>query len=325
MLFNFIDIQYPLFKSGDFNGSDTIKMVMIGGHDITVDQFMNFLDGMKIIPRTHYPHFACNVVIELRKYNDDFYLEFYYNDILRYNNTLKIFKNSFKESKYSYLYNYWGIPSWITPPVTIEEKQSENIQNETNVNENKNNSNLNNITPAKWNEFKRNKNEENITQPNDFNIMNETIILNDISQQIDLMNETKILTNISQQNEINSNEIMNEEKITEQNNFNITNGTIDLNNNRTYKTSINLKVKLKQFLRQDSDLNLFIILGCSVFFILLIIILIISFWIIKKRRKIFTKLVEEKSGNNNPSVISIPDSKNKWIFNNKFNLFIKNK
>ena len=47
------------------SGNSPLKMVMIGGHDITVDKFMNFLDGMKIIPRTHYPHYACNIVIEL--------------------------------------------------------------------------------------------------------------------------------------------------------------------------------------------------------------------------------------------------------------------
>ena len=43
-------------------GTSDLKMVMIGGHDITVDKFMNFLDGLKIIPRTHYPHYACNIV-----------------------------------------------------------------------------------------------------------------------------------------------------------------------------------------------------------------------------------------------------------------------
>ena len=377
------------------NGNNTVKMVMIGGHDITVDKFMNFLDGMKIIPRTHYPHYAYNIVIELRKYNDDFYLEFYYNDILRYNNTLEIFKNTLKGSKYSYLYNYCGIPPWITPPVTTEITDSENIQNETNLNENKNNSNLNNIIQqnemnsneikneenitqlsdfniknetiflnniTQQNEMKSNEinEEKNITQPSDFNIKNETIILNSISQQneinkeknitqpsdfniknettilnsisqqneinsneinveenktksnnFNIINESIILNNISQLNEMNSNEIMKEENITKQNNFNITNGTIDLNNNRTNKTSINLKLKLKEFLRKDNGLNLFIILGCSVFVFLMIIVLIISVRIIKKRRRKFSLLVEEKNKSENPSVISVSDSKNK--------------
>ena len=75
-------------------GTSDLKMVMIGGHDVTVDKFMNFLDGLKIIPRTHYPHFACNIVIELRKYNEEFYLEFYYNDILKYNETFQTFADT---------------------------------------------------------------------------------------------------------------------------------------------------------------------------------------------------------------------------------------
>ena len=88
--------------------NNLIKMMLIGGHDITVDKFMNFLDGLKIIPRTEYPHYAFNIVLELRKYNNDFYLEFYYNDILKYNNTLDNFKKILKKSKYSNLYNYCG-------------------------------------------------------------------------------------------------------------------------------------------------------------------------------------------------------------------------
>ena len=77
------------YMSDAIEGKSEIKMVMIGGHEITVDRFMDFLDGLKIIPRTHYPHYACNIVIELRKYNNEFFLEFYYNDILKYNETLE--------------------------------------------------------------------------------------------------------------------------------------------------------------------------------------------------------------------------------------------
>ena len=95
------------------NGTSKIKMMMIGGHDVTLGPFMDFLDGLKIITRDHYPHYACNLVIELRKYNKDFYLEFYYNDILKYNNTLEKFKNILNNTKYSNLYNYCGIPSKI--------------------------------------------------------------------------------------------------------------------------------------------------------------------------------------------------------------------
>ena len=92
------------------NGTNSIKMIMIGGHDITVEKFMDFLDGLKIIPRINYPHYAFNIVIELRKYNSKFYLEFYYNDVLRYNGTYQSIKNILDNSKYSYLYNYCGNP-----------------------------------------------------------------------------------------------------------------------------------------------------------------------------------------------------------------------
>ena len=91
-------------------GKSKIKMMMIGGHDTTISSFMNFLDRLQIIPRKQYPHYAFNIVIELRKYNHNFYLEFYYNDILKYNNTLEKFKSALDNSIYSNLYNYCGIP-----------------------------------------------------------------------------------------------------------------------------------------------------------------------------------------------------------------------
>ena len=81
------------------NGRSKIRMMMIGGHDVTVAPLMDFLSGLKIIPRTKFPHFAFNIVIELRKYGQDFYLEFYYNDILKYNNTLEKFKSILDNSK----------------------------------------------------------------------------------------------------------------------------------------------------------------------------------------------------------------------------------
>ena len=91
-------------------GKSKIRIMMIGGHDVIVSPFMDFLNGFNIIPRTHFPHFACNIVIELRKYGQDFYLEFYYNDVLKYKNNLEKFKSILDNSKYSNLYNYFGIP-----------------------------------------------------------------------------------------------------------------------------------------------------------------------------------------------------------------------
>ena len=98
------------YMHNSIEGRSKLKMIMIGGHDVTVGQFMDFLDGLEIINRTHYPHYAYNIVIELRKYNNKFYLEFYYNDTLKYNNTLKKFKSILDNSIYSNLYNYCGKP-----------------------------------------------------------------------------------------------------------------------------------------------------------------------------------------------------------------------
>ena len=106
-----------MYKS--INGVGPVKMVMFGGHDITVDKFMNFLNGLKIIPRTHFPHYACNIVVELRKYGDYYFLEFYYNDILKFNDTLEVFQSLLENSKYSNLYNLCGLPPWIIINVTI--------------------------------------------------------------------------------------------------------------------------------------------------------------------------------------------------------------
>ena len=74
------------------NGTSPIKMIMIGGHDGALGKFLDFLDGLNIIKRKAYPHFGYNILIDLRKYNNEFYLEFYYNDILKYNNTFNLFK-----------------------------------------------------------------------------------------------------------------------------------------------------------------------------------------------------------------------------------------
>ena len=94
------------------DGEKSLRMLMVGGHDTTIGDFMNFFDGLNIIPRTQYPDFAFTIVIELRKYNNDFYIEFYYNDILKYNSTLKNLQNILNNTKYYNLYNYCGIPPW---------------------------------------------------------------------------------------------------------------------------------------------------------------------------------------------------------------------
>jgi hypothetical protein len=94
--------------SNYINGKSKIRMMMIGGHDVTIAPLMDFLNRLNIIPRTHYPHYACNVVIELRKYGQDYYI-----DILKYNNILEIFNSILDNSKYSNLYKYCGVSSYL--------------------------------------------------------------------------------------------------------------------------------------------------------------------------------------------------------------------
>ena len=131
----FYKLYQHIFKYMDnaINGLSPLKMVMVGGHDVTVGPFIDFLNGMGIISRTHFPHYACNIVIELRKYGEEFYLEFYYNDILKYNNTLQTFKNTLDNSKYSNLYNYCGIPPWKMPNTTAINIETTNINIKTTI------------------------------------------------------------------------------------------------------------------------------------------------------------------------------------------------
>ena len=83
------------------DGISKLKMIMIGGHDSSVDILMNYLNGLNIVKRTEYPHFAFNIVFELRKYGKYFYIEIYYNDILKYNKTLSQFEHTLNSSKYT--------------------------------------------------------------------------------------------------------------------------------------------------------------------------------------------------------------------------------
>ena len=109
-------------------GTSDLKMVMIGGHDITLAPFMDFLSGLKIVPRNIYPFYAFNIVFELRKYSDEFYIEIYYIDVLKYNETLETFKDTLDNSKYSNLYNMCGLPPWKEEIITIEDVQKETTE-----------------------------------------------------------------------------------------------------------------------------------------------------------------------------------------------------
>ena len=170
------------------NGRSKIRMMMIGGHDVTVSPFMDFLSGLNIIPRTHFPHFACNVVIELRKYCQDFYLEFYYNDFLKYNNTLLKFKSILDNSKYSNLYNYCGIPSYLNNTINNETSQTinnQNVKNETKIENVKNETN--NQTTKNETKIENIKNETNNTINNQ-TLKNESKIENIKNETINIIN-----------------------------------------------------------------------------------------------------------------------------------------
>ena len=201
------------------NGRSKIRMMMIGGHDVTVSPFMDFLNGLKIIPRTHFPHYACNIVIELRKYGKDFYLEFYYNDVLKYNNTLEKFKSILDNSKYSNLYNFCGIPSYLN-------NITNNITNQT----------INNQTVKNETKIENVKNETNNAIYNQ-NVKNETIIENfkkeannTINNQT-IENETKIKNIINETNNTFNNQTLKNEAIIE----NVKNETNNIFNNQTLK------------------------------------------------------------------------------------------
>lgn len=96
------------YMRDSIENANQLKMIMLGGHDTTLAPLMNFFNGLNIIKRTEYPHYAYNIVLELRIYNKEMYLEIYYNDILKYNKTLKAFENILNNSKYSNLYNFCG-------------------------------------------------------------------------------------------------------------------------------------------------------------------------------------------------------------------------
>jgi hypothetical protein len=68
------------------------KFVMYSGHDTTLSSLQNyFLQSLDI--EIEYTPFASNMFLELRKYNDEFYVEYYYNEKLKFNDTYTNFKN----------------------------------------------------------------------------------------------------------------------------------------------------------------------------------------------------------------------------------------
>jgi len=342
-------IFYMLFKhifqnmDNYINGRSKIKMMMIGGHDVTVAPFMDFLNGLNIIPRTHYPHFACNIVIELRKYGQDFYLEFYYNDVLKYNNTLEKFKSILNNSKYSNLYNYCGIPSYFnnTNNSTNQTINNQTVKNETKIENGKNETNntVNNQAIKNESKIENIKNETNLNINNQTveNIKNETNLT--INNQI-VRNESKIenaknetISNLNNQTKKNGNVTQKEnqsinnstkekereskkveifENNPNKNLSNMANRTNILNNNISLIKENEKKSQGKKFLQKtfnyfaQKDKNFYIMVICT----FVVIVTLISFAIFvfiwrKNRKKRYIKFKETISKNVNPSNISI--------------------
>ncbi len=75
----------------NIDGVSNLKMIF-RGNDSTMAALTNFFDGLNIIKRNEYPHYAFNILFELRKYSDEFYLEIYYNDALTFNKSFIFLK-----------------------------------------------------------------------------------------------------------------------------------------------------------------------------------------------------------------------------------------
>ena len=318
------------------NGRSKIRMMMIGGHDVTVAPFMGFLSGLNIIPRTHFPHYACNVVMELRKYGQDFYLEFYYNDVLKYNNTLEIFKSILNNSKYSNLYNYCGIPSYLN--ISLNNATNQTINNQTVKNEskienvkNETNQTINNQTVNNESKIENVKNETNNTINNQ-TLNNESkieIVKNETNNTINnqtLNNETKI-ENVK--NETNNTINNQNEKTQSLQNSTIEKETekVEIIENNPHKNLLNNNDSLakqnetsrknqgKNFIQKSinylaqQDMNFYIIVICACVVIVTLIAFAIFVFIWRKnRQKRYTKFKEDVAKNVNPNNLSIMSS-----------------
>ena len=296
----FAYIFYMLFQhifqymDNYINDRSKIRMMMIGGHDVTVAPLMDFLNGMKIIPRTHYPHFACNVVIELRKYGQDFYLEFYYNDVLKYNNTLEKFKSILDNAKYSNLYNYCGIPSYLnnTNNVSNQTINNQTLKNESKIENAKNetNSNVNNQTEKNSNETqKENQSLQNSNKEKERESEKVVIFENNPSKNLSNMakNRTNLLTN--------------------------NNTLIELNERKNQGK--NFLQKSFNYLMQQ-DINLYIFVICA--FVIIVILVAFAIFIFigrKKENKRYINFKETVSANENPNNISVITSNESEVKN----------
>ena len=310
------------------NGRSKIRMMMIGGHDVTLSPLMNFLDGLNIIPRTHYPHYGCNVVIELRKYGQDFYLEFYYNDVLKYNNTLEKFKSILDNTKYSNLYNYCGIPSYLNN--IIKNATNQTINNKTVKNKTKIENVKNETIKTKNNQTVKNEKKiENIKNKtiniiNNQTVKNETRIENVKNKNNPTVNtqaeesignatqkESQAIRNFTKEKETKKVEIIGKNK---NKNLLYNNDSLVKENETSRENhgkNFNFILKSFNYLAQQ-DMNFYVIVICTflVIIVLIAIAILVSIWSKnrKKRYKKNKKAVAQKENPNNISIIALNDS-----------------
>jgi hypothetical protein len=308
------------------NGRSKLRMMMIGGHDVTVAPLMDFLSGLKIIPRTHFPHYACNVVMELRKYDQDFYLEIYYNDILRYNNTLEIFKSTLNNSKYSNLYNYCGVPSYLN--ITVNNATNQTINNQTVKNEskienvkNETNQTINNQTVKNESKIEIIKNETNQTINNQ-TVNNESKNKNVTNNIINNQNEKS--GNVTQK-ENQSIQSSTKEKQTEkveiiENNPN--KNPLNKNDTLVNQNGLSRKNQGKNFVQKSfnylaqKDMNFYVIIICALVVIVTLVGFVIFYYFWRKdRRKKYIKFKESVAQNSNPTNISVVSSNDTEVKN----------
>ena len=76
-------------KKNDYSAP---KFVMYSGHDTTLVSLQNYLFQSLNI-EIEYTPYASNMFFELRKYENEFYVEYYFNEKLKYNETYSNFKN----------------------------------------------------------------------------------------------------------------------------------------------------------------------------------------------------------------------------------------
>ena len=96
-MLNLVDIMERKILNQD---NEKIKMIMLSGLVESISAMQTFL---KIGFNTEYEWapFNSDILFELRKYGNDFYIEIYYNDLLQMNITFEVFKEIIKKISYN--------------------------------------------------------------------------------------------------------------------------------------------------------------------------------------------------------------------------------